>query len=161
MKSNQAKNAQAIEPNDVRMRGGAFHRHLVDHVCADLRDAGFETRLEHPCRLPDGLLDFVDILALRDAFQLACEIETTPRYASVNISKAQSLELPLFVVTPNRNVRRAILNKCESQLQNAEKGRIWILLPDEVGQALRTCFPEFSSGKWGNGNTENWKNSSR
>ncbi len=135
----------------LHMRGGAFHNLLVAEAVSVFDRHGFETVPECPVRLPDGRTDFVDLLATRDTTVIACEIETTPRNALFNIRRADAARLPLFVIVPTRAVRATVCRQVASVVVTSESGRkkggverIWILLPDELPQALTNCFPLIS-----------------
>ncbi len=133
------------------VRGRAFHNLLVERVAEDFRAAGFRARIEHPIRLPNARTDFLDVLADRGPRIVACEIETTPRYAAINAEKARMLNLPLLFVVPTRALGRVIARRVELATFTPTSGRTWILLPDEVGQRLseflELVFPGESSTK--------------
>lgn len=128
------------------MRGKQFHNYLVEQSAIALRNAGFAVELECPRTLPDGRLDFFDILATRTPITLACEIETTPRKVMVNVEKAFALALPLWIIVPDRRTRMAVDKKVAQHCKRLKRHRIWILLPDELPQALTICFSKFSFG---------------
>lgn len=137
------------------VRGGTLHNWLVGEVAAGLRRAGFTVVTEHPCRLPDGQLDFVDVYALGPAGTLACEIETTPRHVRRNARKAAALGIPLWVVVPSRIVRTAV-RRCLRGAHLAPGGRpIQFPLVGELQQALTICFPLFSAASRGGKRKEN------
>ncbi len=130
-----------VVPSSLSMRGKVFHNLLVDQAAGVFRDHWFSAEREKPLRLPDGRLDFLDILAVRGPLTVGCEIETTPRYVRVNADKARALGLPLFIVVPARRLRKHVRKLLNNHFAGAASDRIWILLPDELGQALANCFP--------------------
>ncbi len=137
------------------VRGGTLHNWLVDEVAAWFRRAGFTVVTEHPCRLPDGQLDFVDVYALGPAGALACEIETTPRHVRRNARKAAALGIPLLVVVPSRTVRTTVRRRLH-EARCAPGGRpIQFPLVGELQQALTNCFPLFPTASRGGKRKEN------
>ena len=133
------------------LRGDSFHNLLVYRVRALLEPAGFAVFLEHPIRLPDGRLNFIDLLACRDQLQLACEVETTARYVAVNAQKAQALDMPLWIIVPTQQLKQAVRRKVDQAVDAPPGASIQFLLPDELPQALTKCFPGFPAGKWSHG----------
>ena len=127
------------------LRGDKLHNYLVLESENILLEAGYETSLEHPEKLPDGGTDFIDLQARHGNFIICIEVETTPRYILTNAVKAQQLGLPLVVVVPNRSVQKAVRNKL-SQV-NIQPGGcdIYILLLSQLKQAVTKCFPLFSA----------------
>ena len=51
------------------LRGGILHNYLVFASEDILQNAGFDTRQECPVKLPDGGLDFVDLLAKKNGYE--------------------------------------------------------------------------------------------
>jgi hypothetical protein len=45
------------------LRGGKLHNYLVLEIEHIFQQAGFQTQQEHPQQLPDGNVDFIDLLA--------------------------------------------------------------------------------------------------
>ena len=90
------------------MRGHAIHNSLAKTVANRFRRRQFTTYLEYKVILPDGRVNFIDVYVTRGSFAIACEIETTPRYVTVNVAKGMQLGIPVWVVVPNRTVGRAV-----------------------------------------------------
>ncbi len=126
------------------LRGGKLHEYLVLETESVFRKAGFKTRQEHPRRLPDGRLDFIDLMAECGDFIICVEIETTARYVVTNAKKAEELGLPLIVVVPNRQVQKAVRNKLRKLKIKPNKNRIYILLLNQLQQHVTNCFSLFS-----------------
>jgi len=134
------------------LRGGKLHNYLVLESEGIFRDAGFETYQEHPKKLPDGGLDFVDLLAEKKGFLICIEVETSARYILTNAAKAEQLGLPLVVVVPTRKVKRAVQNKLRKTDIRPGGCDIYILLLSQLKQELTNCFPLFSSANEGRKN---------
>ncbi len=124
------------------MRGKGFHTLLVEKAAEVFLKHRFQIERECPRRLPDGSIDFLDILAVRDRLEIAVEVETTPRNAVHNISMAMKLDIPLMMIVPNKTVRNTVLKRIDGQLEQTGQ-QFWILLPDELPQVLTNCFPYF------------------
>ena len=166
------------------MRGDGFHNHLVRSAERLFIAAGFETATEHRMVLPDGRVDYIDLLAWRDRMQIACEVETTPRYVAVNVAKAAALGLPLLVLAPTRAVHRAVLHRLRAagfdhveptpptvmtgshEGFSTEKPSVHIFLFSQLHAAFTDCFqpPEAANttpeNKCGRGNQKTnprWK----
>ena len=88
-----------------RMRGKAFHNYLVGLAANVFCRTGFEVHFEYGLKLSDGRADYVDLLARKEGLSIICEIETTSRHVLDNVAKAESLNMPLWVVVPNRKVK--------------------------------------------------------
>ncbi len=127
-----------------RMRGRIFHNFLVALTVATFRQMGFEVLIEYALYLADGRADYVDLLAWRENYTAICEIETTARHALENLAKAKLLNLPLWIIVPNRKVRLEVGNKLMRAGCNPEKDSFQISMPDELPQRLTDCFPLFS-----------------
>lgn len=124
----------------IRMRGKPFHNYLVDQAGKAFHDAGCAVDLEYPQQLPDGRFNFIDILAVRDGIALACEVETTTSTVLSNVQKALLLQLPLWIIVPNRETRLSVARKLRHHLNDRQRGPIWISLPDELSQGLSIYF---------------------
>jgi hypothetical protein len=137
------------------MRGGALHNFLAAKAAGRFREAGFGVLIEHPLELPDGRLDFVDLLARHDGYTIACEVETTARHVLENLEKARTLDLTLWIVVPNRKVRSAVARKIRRAPKSQSGESVQILLIGEVFQRLTDYFPSFSAANTGpeNGKT--------
>ena len=118
------------------LRGGKLHNYLVLETENLLNRAGFETSLEHPERLPDGRLDFVDIMARRGEAMVCVEVETTPRYVLTNAAKAERLGIPLIVVVPNKKVQKKVRARLEHSGIRPGGEQIYILLLSHLNKEL-------------------------
>ena len=148
----------------LEMRGDAFHQFLAERASFDLWNAGFTVLQEHPIRLADGRLNFIDLFCTRGDVTLACEIETTVRYVSINAEKARMLDVPLWVIVPTQRLKQAARRKVERTVNRHVECSIQFLLLDELPQALTKCFPTFSDGECHHGKhgkTEKRKSSDR
>ncbi len=134
------------------LRGGKLHNYLVLESECILQDAGFETHQEHPKKLPDGGLDFIDLLVQRGNCLICIEVETSARHVLTNAAKAQQLELPLIVIVPTRKVKKAVQNKLSNSAIKPAGCDIYILLLSQLKQELTNCFPLFSSANEGRKN---------
>ena len=110
------------------LRGGNLHNYLVIKSEGILQGAGFETRQECPKKLPDGGLDFVDLLAEKEGFLVCIEVETSARYVLTNAAKAEQLGLPLIVIVPTRKIQKSVQNKLSSSTIKPAGHDIYILL---------------------------------
>ncbi|AQQ70919.1 hypothetical protein SMSP2_01282 [Limihaloglobus sulfuriphilus] len=118
------------------LRGGKLHTHLALQTESLLNRAGFETRLEHPEKLPDGRLDFVDILARRGEAMIFVEIETTPRYVLTNAAKAERLGIPLIIVVPSKKVQKEVKARLRCSGLRPGGEQICILLLNHLNKEL-------------------------
>ena len=82
-----------------KMRGKTFHNYIVEQTCLLLTSLGWVVFLEY-CICRNGVTNFVDILATMYNFNMAFEIETTPRHIKDNCQKAYAVGIPLCVVVP-------------------------------------------------------------
>ena len=139
------------------IRGGTLHNHLVLESECILQNAGFKTYQEHPKKLPDGGLDFVDLLVEKKGFMVCIEVETSARYVLTNAAKAEQLGLPLVVVVPTRKVKRAVRNKLRKTDIRPGDHDIYILLLSQLKREVSSFFPLFSSVS-GRGKTNNKSN---
>lgn len=140
------------------LRGGQLHNYLAleaERICQQL---DCETHLEAPQQLPDGGLDFIDLLVQKREYLLCVEVETTARNVLSNVHKAHQLNLPLIVVVPTRKVQRAV--KCKLFKTSIRPGGqlILILLLSQLKQAVTNCFPLISTA---NDDRENKKTNER
>ena len=138
------------------LRGGAFHNHMVHEAESTFRKLGFATWLEHGIRLPDGRLDFVDLLVHRGNCILCVEIETTCRNILQTATKADSLGLPLWIIVPNRKTRDSVNRKLERVPVRPGGLKIYVLLLNQLNQILTKYCPQNSpvNGTRGNRKTK-------
>ncbi len=123
------------------LRGGRLHNHLVVEAEKIFRDAGFDTHQEHPKKLADGRLDFVDLMVWWGDFLVCVEIETSARHVLDNAGKARALGLPLVVVVPTRKVQKAVKDKLKRAGIRLKKHRIKIPLLGQLKQEVTNYFP--------------------
>jgi len=134
------------------LRGGKLHNYLVTESEGILQGAGFETHQEHPKKLSDGGVDFIDLLAQKGDFMICIEVETSASYVLTNAAKAQQLELPLIVIVPTRKVKKAVQNKLSNSAIKPAGFDIYILLLSQLRQELTDCFSLFSPANEGRKN---------
>lgn len=134
------------------LRGGNLHNYLVIESEGILQNAGFKTYQEHPKKLSDGGVDFIDLLVQKDDFLICIEVETSARYVLTNAAKAEQLGLPLVVIVPTRKVRKAVWNKLRKSAIKPAGCDIYILLLSQLKQGLMNCFPLFSPANDGGKN---------
>ena len=141
------------------LRGGSLHTYLILESERILRQAGFHTYQEHPIRLPDGRLDFIDLLATQENFSIAIEAETSARHVLRNATKAEAIELPLWIIVPSRKVHNTITNTLAPSVLRPGGQRIYILLLGQLESELRFCFPLFFTANttWKNKKTNHRK----
>ena len=131
------------------MRGKMLHNHVA-YRCAEIAErAGCQSALEVPIPLPDGRIDYVDVVISRDRFRVACEIETSARYVAVNTEKASALGLPLLIIVPNRRVRNAVKRRVRGSLRALQTPLVSVLLLGQFEQALTRCFAFISTANCG------------
>lgn len=123
------------------LRGGGLHNHLVREVRQIFQEAGFCTREEHPIHIPNGHLDFIDLLVKRGDCSICVEVETSARHVLSNAAKAEQAGLPMWIIVPNRKVRKAVANKLDSSSLRPGGLRIYILLLGQLEQQLMKYFP--------------------
>ena len=126
------------------LRGDTLHNYLVLETECIFQQEGFDTYQEHPQCLPDGSLDFLDLLVRRDDFLICIEVETSARYVLANAAKAERLGLPLIVIVPTRRIKKSVQNKLEKSGIRPAGCNIYILLLSQLKQELINYFPLFS-----------------
>ena len=126
------------------LRGGVLHNYLAQEAASIFRQAGFETWLEKGVLLLDQKVDFVDLMVQRGNCILCVEIETSARHVLDNTAKADVLGLPLWIVVPNRTVKKAVAGKLKNRPCRPGGLRIYILLLSELEQVVTNYFPLFS-----------------
>ena len=136
----------------VFLRGGKLHNYLVLESENILQGKGFETYQEHPEKLPDGSIDYIDLLAKREGFLVCIEVETSARYVLTNVAKAEQLGLPLVIVVPNRKVKTSIQNKLNKPKISSGRSPVYVLLLAQLEQEVTNCFPLFSPANEGRKN---------
>ena len=129
----------------VSVRGQRLHNHIVAEAATIASREGWKVAVEHPLRLPDQGLDFVDLLLLREPVTFAVEVETTARYVRVNAAKAAALDLPLLVLVPNRKVGSTVRRVLDQAGYRPGGRPIQILRLGELSQVLTNCFPLISA----------------
>lgn len=127
----------------LQLRGGTLHNHLVLEAGKIFQKAGFTTIPEYPQHLPNGQLDFIDLLAQQGPYLICVEVETSARNVLVNVAKADQLKLPLIILVPNRKIQKAVRKRLESSSQTTEKLSIKILLLGQLQKEVTNCFPLF------------------
>lgn len=127
------------------LRGDALHNHIVLQVEGILKQYGYDTRQECPRQLPDGRLDFVDLLAQKGNYVICIEIETSARHVMDNVIKANIINLPLIVVCPSQKVKKAVQKKLAQTQPTAGGYPIYVLLLAQLKKEVMNCFPLFSS----------------
>ena len=92
------------------MRGKMFHNYMAEKTGFLLASLGWCVFLEfNICR--NGVTNFVDILGTFHRFQMAFEIETTPRHIVDNCYKAQAVGIPLCIIVPTSKVYEAAVTE--------------------------------------------------
>lgn len=129
----------------LHLRGGTLHNYIVNRAAGALQRAGFGVFCEHPVRLADDRLDFVDLLVRCGSWEFCVEVETSPRRVLTNAAKADVAGLPLWLVVPNRKVRQAVARKLKKVPYHPGGLRIYILLLGELEQTLTNYIPLFSA----------------
>ena len=120
------------------MRGKALHKYISQKTAEGLDALGFEVSAEYPICLANGGKDYIDLVASCCAFDLAIEIETTPRNVLSNATKANELGLQLWIVTPNKKISSAVARKLK-QSAFTDSSQIRILT---LGQFLNLSLPQ-------------------
>ena len=123
------------------LRGGELHSFLVLEAQRIFRHASFQTDQEAPRRLPDGRMDFVDLLVQRQELMLCVEAETSARNVTSNVIKAEQLGIAVWVLVPSRKVQKAVKAKLQDLGIRPGGRRIKILLLRQLEQELTNCFP--------------------
>jgi len=140
------------------LRGGQLHNFLVLEAEKICQQVGWRTQQEAPQQLPDGGLDFIDLLVQRGDLLLCLEIETSARNAQSNAHKAEQLSLPLVVIVPTRKVQRAVRHRLAKVHAQPGNQCISILLLSQLAQVLTNYFPLISAVS---DDTENRKTNER
>jgi hypothetical protein len=139
------------------LRGHTFHNLLVKKAVEIFTQQGFTVYTEFPFPTIARQRNFVDLVVCREKSVLLCEIETSARHVTENAAKAQIVNLPLWVVVPNRNVQLAVAQKLDPALYRPGGRAIQIPMISELSQRVIRCFPYFPLANRGreHGNTKN------
>jgi hypothetical protein len=137
----------------MNLRGQIFHNFLVNQTKNIFMDQGFIVHTEYRLPAEKGRSDFVDILAYRERTVLLVEVETSVRHVLDNAAKAQQVNLPLWIIVPNRKVRLGVVKTLKFHPYRPGGLAIQIPVISELFQRLMKCFPNFpaanSEGKTG------------
>jgi hypothetical protein len=106
---------------------------------------GFDVYVEHGLKLSGDRMNYVDLLARREDLAVICEVETTPRHVLDNLSKAELLDMPLWIIVPSRKVKSEVIRKLRKAGYRSRKSFFHISMPDELQQGLKSYFPNSSS----------------
>lgn len=120
------------------MRGKALHKYMAQEAAEALISLGFEISAEYPICLANGGKDYIDLVASCCAFDLAIEIETTPRNVLSNATKANELGLQLWIITPNKKISSAVARKLK-QSAFTDSSQVQILT---LGQFLNLSLTQ-------------------
>ena len=86
------------------MRGALFHNSIVKQAKAIFIRHGWQIHTE--CRYRNnGTMTYLDLLAVRNDYEIACEVETTARHAVDNAAKALAAGVSFWVIVPSRRLR--------------------------------------------------------
>lgn len=141
----------------IGLRGHAFHNLLVKKAAEIFTWQGFVVYAEFPFPTVARQRNFVDLVVCWEKSVLLCEIETSARHVTENAAKAQIVNLPLWVIVPNRNVQLAVAKKLDPALYRPGGRAIQIPVISELSQRVIRCFPDLPLANRGreHGNTEN------
>ncbi len=110
------------------MRGKVLHKYMAQKVAERFVSLGFEVSAEYPTCLADGVKDYTDLLVSCGVFDLAIEIETTPRNVLTNAIKADNLGFRLWIVAPNKKISSVVARKLrQAALSNSRRIRVLTL----------------------------------
>lgn len=127
------------------LRGQEWHAHLVETAKTKFLRAGCDIRLEYPMPMVDGRINYVDLWVSRGDCQFVLEVETSARHVLDNAIKADAAGMRLWVLVPNRRVKKAVRNKLRQVNVRPGGLAIYILLLDELEQAVTNIFPLISA----------------
>ncbi|MCK5175421.1 MAG: hypothetical protein KAR47_18650 [Planctomycetes bacterium] len=111
------------------MRGSAFHNRIVDEAKVIFSRHCWNVYTE--CRYRNnGVTTYLDLLATRGSYEIACEVETTTRHVTDNAIKALSAGLVLWVIVPSRRLRHQAERKLASSglIKGNKSPRLLLLL---------------------------------
>jgi len=110
------------------MRGAAFHNRIAEEAKMLFSNHGWQVHTEYRYR-NNGIITYLDLLAIRGNHKIACEVETTPRHAIDNAIKALSAGISLWIIVPSRTLRRQIEQKLTSSTlaTNRQSIRVFLL----------------------------------
>ena len=113
------------------MRGSAFHNRIVDEAKVIFSRHCWRVYTEYRyCN--NGVTTYLDLLAIRGSYEIACEVEATARHVTDNAIKAQSVGIVLWVIVPSRRLRCLVERKLASSGFIKENKSLRLLLPGQL-----------------------------
>ena len=121
------------------MRGNPFHNTIAHQAEAIFVRLNWHVSVEYYFTAEE-ITGFFDLLATKEQYRLACEIETTPRHAVDNAIKAQKAHTPLWFIVPTKKLKDQIAYRLKTLNIMSGKKPIKILLLRQLEQEL-ACYP--------------------
>lgn len=109
------------------MRGGMFHNRIVEEAEMIFRSNGWKVHTEYRY-IHNDVTTYFDLFAVKKAYKIACEVETTPRHGIDNIRKALLTGIPLWVIVPSRTIHLQLNQKLISSNLNTNPHTLRIML---------------------------------
>jgi hypothetical protein len=116
------------------MRGSAFHNKIVEDARVVFRRRQWHVRTEYGY-CSHGVTTYLDLFAVKNSFEVGCEVETTARHVVDNAKKAKSAGIKLWIIVPSRKVYGQAERKLASSSLENDK-TISLLLLDQLAAKL-------------------------
>lgn len=117
------------------MRGKLFHNMIVQKARAVFICLNWQVYTEHGVEI-NGTKYYFDLIAIKEQYKVACEVETTRRHAIDNALKASIVDIPLWFVIPTQDIKRQIADKLKKTSITPGNELIKILLLGQLKQEL-------------------------
>lgn len=122
------------------MRGKSLHNHIVAQTAGLLRLLGWIVFFEYLlCR--NGITNYLDILGIHSGFQMAFEIESTPRHVIDNCRKAEVIRVPICIIVPTKQVYQSACKQVKSLDITPGGYPIRIFMFHQLEQGFMTYLP--------------------
>ena len=109
------------------MRGKDFHNTIADRAKVIFTSFNWQVYTEYRYQ-KNNITTYFDLYAVKGNIVIACEIETTPRHVTDNVTKALSTGVCVWVIVPTRAVLTQAKQKLASSNVNTSHKSMRILL---------------------------------
>ena len=122
------------------MRGSVFHNKMVEDARIVFCQQKWHVQTEYRYDSQD-ITTYLDLFAVKESYEIGCEVETTARHVIDNAQKAQCAGIRLWIIVPSRKVYSQARRKLalSSFTAFANDDAISLLLPDQL-EAKLTAF---------------------
>lgn len=107
--------------------------------------ADWDTDTEAPVRVEESIA-FVDLLAQREGYCIAVEVECSAARIERDLEKAQALRADeLWIVTPNVAVANQVRRKLARLFVRCDGSGLFVLTQGAALERVRNCLPFFAA----------------